>query len=64
VAVNLAEIGGELICQRGAFLAGEAGTEVQLAWQKRIRVGLMGGEGFIMQRIVGKVGCLLMPQVA
>ena len=54
VAINLAEMGGELICQRGAFLAGEAGTEVQLAWQKRIRVGLMGGEGFIMQRIVGK----------
>ena len=53
VAVNLAEVGGELICQRGAFLAGEAGTEVQLAWQKRIRVGLMGGEGFIMQKLEG-----------
>lgn len=54
VAVNLTEVGGELICQRGAFLAAETGTEVQLAWQKRIRVGFLGGEGFIMQRIVGK----------
>jgi len=54
IAVNLAEIGGELICQKGAFLAGEAGTEVNLAWQKRMRVGLLGGEGFIMQRITGK----------
>ena len=54
IAVDLADLGGELICQKGAFLAGEAGTEVNLAWQKRLRVGFFGGEGFIMQRITGK----------
>ena len=54
IAVDLAELGGELICQKGAFLAGEAGTEVTLAWQKRLRVGFFGGEGFVMQRIRGK----------
>ncbi len=54
IAVDLAELGGELICQKGAFLAGEQGTEVNLAWQKRLRVGFFGGEGFIMQRITGK----------
>lgn len=54
VAVDLGEMGGELICQKGAFLAGEEGIEVKLAFQKRLRVGFFGGEGFIMQRITGK----------
>lgn len=54
LAIDLAELGGELICQKGAYLAGEDGIEVKLAWQKRIRVGFFGGEGFIMQRITGK----------
>ena len=53
LALDLSALGGELICQKGAYLAGEEGTEVKLAWQKRIRVGLFGGEGFIMQRITG-----------
>lgn len=54
IAVDLAELGGSLICQKGAYLAGEEGTEVKLALQKRLRVGFFGGEGFIMQRIEGK----------
>ncbi len=54
LAVDLNEMGGAIICQKGAYLAGEDGIEVKLAWQKRIRVGLFGGEGFIMQRISGK----------
>lgn len=53
LAVDLAELGGELICQKGAYLAGETGIEISLAWQKRMRVGLFGGEGFVMQRIKG-----------
>lgn len=54
LAVNLAENGGELICQKGAYLAGEEGIETTLAFQKKLRVGFFGGEGFIMQRITGK----------
>jgi uncharacterized protein (AIM24 family) len=53
VAVNLDELGGELICQRGAYLAGEEGIQIGLAMQKRLRVGFFGGEGFFMQRITG-----------
>ncbi|MEN9429804.1 MAG: hypothetical protein RJA86_663 [Pseudomonadota bacterium] len=54
IPIDLSKTGGQLICQKGAFLAGESGTEVNLAWQKRLRVGFFGGEGFIMQRITGK----------
>lgn len=53
VAVHLADYGGELICQRGAYLAGSEGLQIKLALQKRLRVGFFGGEGFFMQRISG-----------
>jgi uncharacterized protein (TIGR00266 family) len=53
VAVNLDDLGGELICQRGAYLAGSEGIQIKLALQKRLRVGFFGGEGFFMQRITG-----------
>lgn len=53
VPIDLAAIGGELIVQRGAFLAGARGVEIGIALQKRIRVGLFGGEGFIMQKLDG-----------
>ncbi len=53
VPIDLGSVGGELIVQRGAFLAGARGVEIGLALQKRIRVGFFGGEGFIMQRLTG-----------
>ncbi len=54
VPINLNEVGGTVICQKGAFLAGQPGQAIQIAMQKKIRVGLLGGEGFIMQKITGK----------
>ena len=54
LAIDLAAIGGELICQKGAFLAAERGVEMGIAWTKKLRVGFFGGEGFIMQRLKGK----------
>lgn len=54
VAIDLDGIGGEIICQRGAYLAGEEGIQIKIALQKRLRVGILGGENFIMQRITGK----------
>lgn len=54
VPIQLQEQGGTLICQKGAYLAGQVGQTIALAFQKRIRVGLLGGEGFIMQKISGE----------
>ncbi len=45
--------GKELICQKSAFLAGTAGVEVSVHFNKKIGVGLFAGEGFIMQRMSG-----------
>jgi uncharacterized protein (TIGR00266 family) len=51
--MHMDQLGGELICQKGAFLCGAKGLEVSIAFRKKIGVGLFGGEGFIMQRLRG-----------
>jgi uncharacterized protein (TIGR00266 family) len=53
IAIDLASVGGALICQKGAFLGGARGIKVGLAFKKRLRAGMFGGEGFIMQRLSG-----------
>jgi uncharacterized protein (TIGR00266 family) len=51
--MDLAALGGELICQKDSFLCAAHGVQIGIAFQKRIGVGLFGGEGFIMQRLNG-----------
>ncbi|QDS87422.1 hypothetical protein EC9_16000 [Rosistilla ulvae] len=51
--LHLDELGGEIILQKDAFLCGAKGIKVDIAFQKKIGVGLFGGEGFIMQRLRG-----------
>ena len=51
--MDLSELGGELICQKDAFLCAAKGVSIGIAFQKKIGVGLFGGEGFIMQRLEG-----------
>jgi uncharacterized protein (TIGR00266 family) len=53
VPLNLTELGGEVICQRTAFLAAAFGTQVDIAFNKRLGSGFFGGEGFILQRLRG-----------
>lgn len=53
VAVDLSETGGEIICQKDAFLCAAKGVAIEIAFQKKLGVGLFGGEGFILQRLVG-----------
>ena len=51
--IRLADVGGTLICQKDSFLAAAKGVSIGIAFQKKIGVGLFGGEGFIMQRLTG-----------
>lgn len=53
VAVNLEDIGGELICQRDSFLCAARGTKIGIAFSKKLGAGFFGGEGFILQRLSG-----------
>lgn len=45
--------GQEMIFQKSAFLAAEAGVELSVFFNKKFSSGLFGGEGFIMQKISG-----------
>jgi len=51
--MDLKKLGGELICQKDSFLCAARGVSVGIAFQRRLGVGLFGGEGFIMQRLTG-----------
>jgi uncharacterized protein (TIGR00266 family) len=51
--MDLRQMGGELICQKDSFLCAAKGVSIGIAFQKKIGVGLFGGEGFIMQRLQG-----------
>jgi uncharacterized protein (TIGR00266 family) len=53
IPVKLDEIGGTLICQKDAFLCAAKGVSLGIAFQKKLGVGLFGGEGFIMQKLDG-----------
>ena len=53
VPFDLSEYGGVMICQKSAFLCAAFGVSIGIALQKKIGVGLFGGEGFIMQRLEG-----------
>jgi uncharacterized protein (TIGR00266 family) len=43
----------EFIAQRDSFLCSEEGVVLDIALTKRIRSGLFGGEGFILQKMSG-----------
>lgn len=53
IPMDIGDYGGQLICQRDSFLCAAKGISLEIAFQKKIGVGLFGGEGFIMQRLIG-----------
>jgi len=53
VPMDMQKLGGEVICQKDAFLCAALGTEVSIAFNKRLGAGFFGGEGFILQRLRG-----------
>lgn len=53
IPLDLHKMGGKFICQKDSFLCAARGTEIELAFSKRIGAGLFGGEGFILQRLEG-----------
>lgn len=53
VPVDLGAIGGEFLCQKDAFLCAASGTDISVAFTKKLGAGFFGGEGFILQRLKG-----------
>lgn len=53
IPLKLTDFGGEILCEKDAFLCAAYGTSVGIAFQKKFGAGLFGGEGFILQRLQG-----------
>ena len=54
IPIDMSSIqGNDLLCQKDAFLCAALGTKVTIAFNKKFGAGLFGGEGFILQRLVG-----------
>ncbi|MFQ6371787.1 TIGR00266 family protein [Shewanella sp. YIC-542] len=53
LAIDMADVGGELILQKDSFLAAALGTQVSMKFNKRLGTGFFGGEGFILQSLKG-----------
>lgn len=45
--------GNQVIVQKDAFLCAALGTKISITFNKRIGSGLVGGEGFILQKLQG-----------
>ena len=43
IPINMADIGGEVICQKDAFLCAAFGTSLDIAFQKNLGAGFFGG---------------------
>jgi uncharacterized protein (TIGR00266 family) len=53
IPIDMAAFGGDLICQKDAFLCAALGTKVSIAFNQKLGAGFFGGEGFILQRLIG-----------
>ncbi len=53
IPLDLATLGGDILCQKDAFLCAAYGTQLDIAFQRKLGTGFFGGEGFILQRLRG-----------
>ena len=53
VALNMAELGGKITCQKDAFLCAAFGTKIDISFNRKLGSGFFGGEGFILQSLEG-----------
>ena len=53
IPMDMSKLGNTIFCQKDAFLAAALGTQISIAFNKRIGTGFFGGEGFILQKLIG-----------
>ncbi len=53
IPLDLGRLGGRFLCQKDAFLCAANGTDINVAFTKRLGTGFFGGEGFILQELRG-----------
>jgi len=45
--------GQAIVVQKDAFMCAEKSVQMEVHWQKRLGAGFFGGEGFLLQRLIG-----------
>lgn len=53
IPMDLSKMGGDIIVQKDGFLCAALGTNISMHFNRKIGSGLVGGEGFILQRLKG-----------
>lgn len=53
IPVDLRQVGNTLIVQKDGFLCAAYGTKLSITLNKKIGSGLLGGEGFILEKLEG-----------
>jgi uncharacterized protein (TIGR00266 family) len=53
IAMDLQQLGGQIIAQKDAFLCAAKGVSVGIHFQRKLGTGIFGGEGFIMEKVEG-----------
>jgi uncharacterized protein (TIGR00266 family) len=53
IPIDLTRLGGSLIVQKDGFLCAAMGTRLSIIFNKRLGAGLVGGEGFILEKLEG-----------
>jgi len=54
IRLSLEDHGGSIIAQRGAYLASNTTVDIQMEYTRSMTAGFFGGQGFILQRLVGE----------
>lgn len=53
IALDLSNHQNQILCQQRSFLAAAFGTTVSMAFTKKLGVGLLGGENFVLTKLEG-----------
>jgi uncharacterized protein (TIGR00266 family) len=53
IPLSLPDYGGQILCEKDAFLCAARGTKVGIAFNRKLGTGFFGGEGFILQKLEG-----------
>lgn len=53
IPIDLSDMPNDIIVQKDGFLCAALGTKIAITFNKRIGAGLIGGEGFILQKLEG-----------
>ncbi|MFZ5564077.1 MAG: TIGR00266 family protein [Thermodesulfobacteriota bacterium] len=53
IDMDMASLGNEVFCQKDAFLCAACGTQIGIAFTRRLGTGFFSGDGFVLHRLTG-----------